>query len=142
MIALLILVTPAFAQSPADQVAVREVIRQYTSARDLKDPQAIGALFTADADQFTTAGQWRRGRDRVVPGTLEASQRNPGNRTIKVEAVRFISPDVAIADGPYIIEGTNRTTWTTIVVRREAGAWRIAAIRNMVPTGAVTTTAP
>ena len=132
-LALVLLATPALAQKPADDAAVREVIRQYTSARDLKDPKAIEALFTADADQHTTSGEWRRGRDRVVPGTLSASQRNPGSRRIEVQAVRFLTPDVAIADGPYIIEGTGRPTWTTIVVKREAGAWRIAAIRNMVP---------
>jgi uncharacterized protein (TIGR02246 family) len=136
-LALILFATPALAQSAADEAAVREVIQKYTSARDLKDPRAIEALFTADADQHTTSGEWRRGRDRVVPGTLEASSRNPGNRSIKVEAVRFLSPDVAIADGPYLIEGTNRPTWTTIVTMRDGGTWRIAAIRNMVPTGAL-----
>jgi hypothetical protein len=29
--------------------------------------------------------------------------------------------------------------WTTIVFRRQDGSWRIAAIRNMVPTGAAAT---
>ncbi len=60
-----------------------------------------------------------------------------GNRSITVAAVRFITPDVAIADGPYEIAGggTVRRMWTTLVLAREAGVWRIAAIRNMVPTG-------
>jgi uncharacterized protein (TIGR02246 family) len=134
--ALVLMMAPGlFAQAtPADEAGVRDVIRQYTNARDLKDPKAVEALFTPDADQHTTAGEWRRSRDRIVAGTLEASSQNPGRRSITVEAVRFLTPDVAIVDGPYIIEGTNRTTWTTIVVKREAGAWRIAAIRNMVPT--------
>ncbi len=74
---------------------------------------------------------------RSVPGTLESSTRNPGNRSIAIAAVRFITPDVAIADGPYEIAGggTVRRMWTTLVLEREAGVWRIAAIRNMVPTG-------
>ena len=136
-LALILLATPALAQSAADDAAVRELIQKYTSARDLKDPKAIDALFTADADQHTTSGEWRRGRDRVVPGTLAASSRNPGSRSIKVEAVRFLTPDVAIADGPYLIEGASAPTWTTVVAKREGGTWRIAAIRNMVPTGAL-----
>jgi uncharacterized protein (TIGR02246 family) len=109
------------------------VVRQYVNARELKDPKAIEALFTEDADQHTTGGEWRRGRAHIVPGTLESSTRNPGPRRITVNAVRFITPDVAIADGPYEI-GTRRM-WTTIVLKRDAAVWRIAAIRNMVPTG-------
>ena len=125
--------TPA----PTDEAAVRQVVRRYVNARELKDPAAIEALFTVDADQHTTSGEWRRGRAQIVPGTLESSRRNPGTRTITVQAVRFISPDVAIADGPYEIAsaGGTRRMWATLVLKREAGAWRIAAIRNMVPTG-------
>lgn len=85
----------------ADEPAVREVVRQYVNARELKDPKAIEALFTEDADQHTTGGEWRRGRAQIVTGTLESSTRNPGTRRITLNAVRFITPDVAIADGPY-----------------------------------------
>ena len=122
---------------PGDEAAVREVIRRYESARDAKDAKAIEALFTADADQHTTAAEWRRGRGQVVTGSLGSSKQNPGDRTITVTSVRFITPDVVIADGPYEITtaGAVRRMWTTIIVKREAGAWRIAAIRNMMPTG-------
>ena len=123
--------------SSKDEAAVREVVRRYVNARELKDPAAIEALFTADADQHTTSGEWRRGRAQIVPGTLESSKRNPGTRTITVQAVRFMTSDVAIVDGPYEIAGAGgtRRMWATLVLKREADGWRIAAIRNMVPTG-------
>ena len=122
--------------SSTDEAAVREVVRRYVNARELKDPAAIEALFTADADQHTTSGEWRRGRAQIVPGTLESSKRNPGTRTITVQAVRFITSDVAIVDGPYEIAGAGgtRRMWATLVLTRESDGWRIAAIRNMVPT--------
>jgi uncharacterized protein (TIGR02246 family) len=136
-LALPLLAAEAPQSTSADEAAVREVVRRYVNARELRDPQAIEALFTADADQHTTSGEWRRGRAQVVPGTLESSKRNPGNRSITIAAVRFITADVAIADGPYEISGggTVRRMWTTLVLTRQAGTWRIAAIRNMVPTG-------
>ena len=128
------------AASPGDDAAVNAVIARYVNARELRDPKAIEALFTADADQHTTGGEWRRGLAEVVKGTLASSQRNPGTRRIAVASVRFITPDVAIADGPYEIgDGANiRRMWTTIVLKREREIWRIAAIRNAVPTNAAT----
>jgi len=132
--------SPVQGQSAAgssDEAAVRAVVRSYVNARELKDPAAIGALFSRDADQLTSSGEWRRGREQVVPGTLESSRRNPGTRAIEVESVRFVTPDVAIVDGPYVITGADgtqaRQMRTTIVLKREADAWRIAAIRNMAP---------
>jgi uncharacterized protein (TIGR02246 family) len=124
-----------------DEAAIRDVVAWYVDTRALRDPKAIDALFTDDADQHTTSGEWRRGRREVVPGTLDSSARNPGTRRIVLAAVRFITSDVAIADGPYEITGGNdvRRMSTTIVLRRQDGSWRIAAIRNMVPTGAAAT---
>jgi uncharacterized protein (TIGR02246 family) len=123
------------AQTPAsDEAAVRSAVERYVSARDARDPGAVGALFTADADQYTTSGEWRRGRAQVVAGTAASSAQNPGDRSIDIASVRFITPDVAIADGNYNIAGNTARRWTTIVLKREAGAWRISAIRNMVPT--------
>ena len=59
------------------------------------------------------------------------------HRRIEISAVRFLADDVAVADGPYEIRGDRgvRRMWTTIVVVRQGGSWRIAAIRNAVVTG-------
>ena len=119
----------------SDEAAVREIITRYMAARDARDPVAVAALFTSDADQFTTGGEWRRGRDQIRSGTAESSQRNPGSRRISVESVRFVTQDVAIVDGPYEIVAAGATPprrmWTTLVLVRTADGWRIAAIRNM-----------
>jgi uncharacterized protein (TIGR02246 family) len=137
-----LLISPVLSgQSPdgrtRDEAAVRDVVRRYVEARERRQAAEIEALFTQDADQYTTGGEWRRGRAAVVQGTLQSSARNPGTRTIQVESVRFITSDVAIADGPYVIASGGadpRRMWTTIVATREGGVWKIAAIRNIAPT--------
>ena len=122
-----------------EQVAaqVRDLVRRYVDARERRDAGAIGALFTDDADQLTSSGEWRRGRDDVVRGALASSARTGGSRSIRVERVRLLGPDIALADGRYEISGlqggATRQMWTTFVVRLEQGAWRICAIRNMLP---------
>jgi uncharacterized protein (TIGR02246 family) len=118
------------AQTP-DETAVRDVVRQYVDARDHADAAAIGALFTADADQLVSSGVWRKGREDVVAGTLASSKSETGKRTITVETVRFVTADVALADGRYEIG--DRKMWTSLLMVKRAGVWRIAAIRNMLP---------
>jgi uncharacterized protein (TIGR02246 family) len=127
---------PTAARSP-DEAAIRDLVQQYVNAREHQDAAAVEALFTADADQLVSSGEWRNGRAAVVRGAIASSQRTGGKRSIEVTSIRFLTPDVAIADGRYTLTnmtgGGNRDMWTTLVVKRESGAWRIAAIRNMLP---------
>src|SRR3954451_12661474 len=128
---------PLMAQKPADEAAVRDVVKRYVDAREQRDPKAVEALFTNDSDQLVSSGEWRKGRAEVVKGTMASSAATGGKRTITVEAVRFLSPDVAIADGRYEISGTGggetRKMWTSIICTRKSDGWKIAAIRNMLP---------
>ena len=128
---------PAASGESADEAAVRAVIQQYVDAREKRDSKAVEALFTKDADQLVSSGEWRKGREGVVKGTLESSGRNSGRRTIAIESVRFVSKDVALADGRYEISGTSgadpRRMWTSFVLFRGPQGFQIAAIRNMLP---------
>ena len=126
----------------ADEAAVRDVVGRYVASREQLDPRAVEALFIEDADQFTMSGNWRRGRPTIVKGTAASSAQNPGRRKIAGKAVRFPAPGVALVDGRYEIGGganTGRRMWTTLLLTRGAGGRRIAAIRNMVPTGSAPT---
>jgi uncharacterized protein (TIGR02246 family) len=133
----------AVAARPADEASVREIVQKYMDARDRQDGHALESIFTGDADQLVSSGEWRKGRAEVVRGTLASSRNTGGQRTITVEAVRFLSNDVAIADGRYeltgLAGGETRKMWTTMVLTRTSDSWRIAAIRNMLPAPPVPT---
>jgi uncharacterized protein (TIGR02246 family) len=120
---------------PKDEAAIRDVVKEYLASRERRDAAALGALFTNDADQLVSSGEWRKGREALVKGTLTSSER-PGKRTIVLETIRFPTADVAIADGRYEITGgqdPDRRMWSSFVMTRQGGTWRIAAIRNMLP---------
>ncbi len=125
--------TAALWAAEGDESAVIALVDRYSAARDTPnpDPAAIRALFTEDADQLVSSGEWRRGREALVPGMLRSSQTNTGDRTITVETVRFLSDDVALADARYVIG--ERNMWSAFLAVRTADGWRIAAIRNMKP---------
>jgi uncharacterized protein (TIGR02246 family) len=133
----------AVAARPADEAPVREIVQKYMDARDRQDGHALESIFTGDADQLVSSGEWRKGKAEVVRGTLASSRNTGGQRTITVEAVRFLSNDVAIADGRYeltgLAGGETRKMWTTMVLTRTSDSWRIAAIRNMLPAPPVPT---
>jgi uncharacterized protein (TIGR02246 family) len=137
----LALLAPQLAQTVGggggDEAAVRRVVSRYVEARELSDARAVEELFTADADQLVSSGEWRKGRDAVVSGAMASSRNTGGRRTIAVESVRFVTADVAIADGRYeltgLAGGAARSMWATLVLRRTEKGWRIAAIRNMLP---------
>jgi uncharacterized protein (TIGR02246 family) len=118
-----------------EEQAVREVVRNYVEARERRDAAGVRALFTEDADQLTSSGEWRRGREEVVRGSLASSAANTGARTIAIDAVRFPAAGIALADGAYTIGSgqTVRNMRTSFVLVRREGAWLISAIRNMLP---------
>jgi uncharacterized protein (TIGR02246 family) len=131
------------ARTPSDEPAIRAIVQKYMDARDRQDAASLESLFTGDADQLVSSGEWRKGRDAVVKGTLASSRNTGGQRTITVESVRFLSNEVALADGRYelagLAGGQTRKMWTTLLVTRTSGTWRIAAIRNMLPAAPVPT---
>ena len=141
-LALGIFSTQSLSQTPVDiateETAIRDLITQYMGTRAQNNEQGLLALLTEDIDQLTTSGLLRSGRIGVSSVSLASSQSNSGKRSITVESIRFIKPDVAIVNGRYDIvdrsTGPDSHYLTSIVVVMEDQRWLISAIRNMQPT--------
>lgn len=143
-VTLLILLTPMLllAQEGVSQEnqkkEIQLLVNKYTLARETKDGSLLESILTKDIDQLVSSGTWRKGKEESMKGMLRSSQRNPGKRTITVENIRFLTSDSGIADARYEIQnadGSSRKMWSTFIVVYEDEAWKIAAIRNMLPAG-------
>jgi uncharacterized protein (TIGR02246 family) len=125
----------------ADEASIRDLVKQYVDAREKIDPKAVEKLFTPDADQLVSSGEWRKGRPEVVKGSIASSRGSGGHRTITVESIRFLSSDVAVVDGRYELSGlsgnSTRSMWTTLLMKKTSQGWKISAIRNMLPAAPV-----
>lgn len=133
MLILLFLAFPAIAAQD-HEAEIRGLVARYLAAREEADATRVAELFTADADQLVSSGEWRRGREALVRGAMASSRTNEGRRTVSVESVRLLTADVALADGRYEIAGAvTRRMWSTFVIKKTPEGWRIAAIRNMLP---------
>jgi len=132
-LATLLLIPAAASAQSADEAAIRDVVKQYSDARNRGDEKALAALFVDSADQLVSSGEWRRGRDAVVKGSIASTA--GGQRTFTVETVRLLAPGVAIVDSRYDIGSGDamRRMWAAWILVKGQDGWRIAAIRNMLP---------
>ena len=138
----LLLSSTAFCQKPLNSKVqsqeIIDLINSYSKARETKDTVLLKEILVEDIDQLVSSGEWRKGTEVAVQGMMESSSANPGDRTLKVESIRFLNPDAAIVDARYEIKdasGTIRKMWSTFVVVTETEQWKISAIRNMLPAG-------
>ena len=138
-IALAVLFLTGFNALPqaTDQSAIRALVQRYMEARNQKDEKLLRGLFTRDADQLVSTGEWRHGEDALVAGALASSRKENGKSSLQIESVRRIGQNAAIADARYETSTTGnvpaRRMWSSFVLQKTSFGWRIAAIRNMLP---------
>jgi len=118
---------------------IRKVLQSYVAGRQARDLEAVKAVLHPNVDQLTSRGEWRRGIEAATAGMKRSSKKNPGNRSLQIESVRFLRPGVALADARYTIKGTkgpDRVLWSSFtLVKNSEGKWQITSIRNQKPTG-------
>ncbi|HCT79285.1 MAG TPA: DUF4440 domain-containing protein [Micromonosporaceae bacterium] len=121
------------------ETEIRDLFQRYCETWTAGDAEAFGQCFTDDADYVSYDGSWATGRealqdnhDRLFRGVIAGSA-----MVGDIESMRFVTPDVAVLVGngsvlmPWRKELPKRRRSRQIMVMvREAGQWRIAAIQN------------
>ena len=123
------------AQAP-DKAAVQQISEAFTAAINKGDGKAAAALFTTDGDYVSSTGRMAQGPSEIEKLVLDQAAGAFKGTTFKTETltVRSIHADVAIGNGTFEATGaTTRKGMTTIVLVRQGGAWKIAALRAMSP---------
>lgn len=120
----------------ADQAAIRMLIASNAAASTARNAEGVAATFTADGDGWIAGlgSEPTGGREALIAGekaftSMPGFQRWDG----KIDKIRFISPDAAIAEvtGTTTMDSGRYQEKTTIVLARTAAGWRIAAWRVM-----------
>jgi uncharacterized protein (TIGR02246 family) len=123
-----------------DEQAIVALVAAREEAWNAGDTVAYSQLLTEDVDIVSATGRAARGRAAVLK--LYAEQHAnvfDGVRTrTTVTHVRMIGRDAALADVSYALAGGKVDIVSTIrrgsmafVLRKDAGRWRIAAIRSI-----------
>lgn len=116
--------------------AISFLIDQYSQAREKSDTVLLKTILTTNVDQLVSTGEWRNGIGMAVQGMLKSSTNSPGTRRLQIDKIRMLQSTTAIVDCKYEIQNTDSTMrrmWSTFIVVQEKKAWKISAIRNMLP---------
>lgn len=125
-------------QFKLDEQAIIALVAAREAAWNTGDTAGYAQLLTEDADIVSATGRAARGREALLK--LYAEQHAnvfAGVRTkTNVTQVRMLGKDVALADVSYELEGGARVDAIrrgsmAFAVRKDAGRWRIAAIRSI-----------
>ena len=107
-LAVLFLAIPlaAFAQSAADEAALREAIAAHERASAANDLRGLTDVYSLDAEMISATGTITKGRDaiegvyrRQIEGEAAKSGRHHTHPVDGIR-IRFVTPDVALIDLP------------------------------------------
>jgi uncharacterized protein (TIGR02246 family) len=128
--------------SPQDARAIEATIEQFLSAWNQHDPVKMAACWAPDGDLINPMGKLARGRDQVERLFREEHQGAMKNSRhhIKIGALRFANPDLALLDGECDLQGVrdpagNETSMHPhlfLVLTRKAGEWKVLVGRPCI----------
>jgi uncharacterized protein (TIGR02246 family) len=95
--------------SPSD-VEIHNLLKAMTTAYNQADAKGLAAVFTDDAILFDQDGKEVRGRDAIGRHYSEAFEIGPTCKVVEeVEAVHFLSPEVASVIGHFHLDDEKGT---------------------------------
>ena len=124
--------------------AIRKLYVDFTAAWNTHDAKKLASFDTIDGDTVEPDGVTAKGRDEVEKHFADEHGAAFKDTEIKltVDSVWFISADVALVDGTYVVLGAvdpngqplpARKGMLSSVLLREHGTWHVAASRSMIP---------
>lgn len=124
--------------------AIRKLYDGFTAAWNRHDPKAMARFWSLDGDTTEPDGMVAKGRDEVEKHFAIEQSTAMKNSQLKltVNSVWFVSADVALVDGTYIVLNAldpngqplpPRKGLVSAVLIKEAGTWQVAASRSMIP---------
>ena len=121
-----------------DEKALQEQNDGFVAAFNRGDIKAVIEAYAPDCDFLSAAGQRLKGREALEKYITKGFAESKGLKLKHSDStVRFLKPDVAIADGTWEITGRPEGTparghYTAILMKRD-GQWLIVYDRPIVP---------
>lgn len=141
LVALLAVQGTLYAQTKADEAAVRNVPQAFAAAWAKHDGHQLAKIMSEDVDFVNVHAEWLHGRanfelchSRLLSGQFRESTITP----LEI-AVRFLRPDPAVLHWNWRIEGDRNADMTprkprlglfTMIVEKQGVDWLVTAAQN------------
>jgi uncharacterized protein (TIGR02246 family) len=122
--------------TPPGEGEIRDLLKAVTDAYNRADAQGLSDRFTDDASLYDQDGEEVRGREAIGRRYAEAFGEGPTCKISgAVEAVHFLSPDVASVVGRFQLEDEKGAALSlghyTLIAVRKGDRWRLAELRDI-----------
>jgi uncharacterized protein (TIGR02246 family) len=133
----------AFSQQSIE-AAIRERVRQYETAYNAGDADAVAAIYAVDGTHTYVLGFTHRGRLEIANGLKElfAGPFKGTRITINPLHIRALASDVAVEEASFSVTGLKEPSGTALppvtgvclgVYQKQGHLWFSAAVQCMVP---------
>lgn len=137
---LAVLCLPAVAQDMPDvekeAAAIRQGVESYVSAYNQADAAGVASRWSPSAVYVDSqTGQRIQGRQAIEAMFSQLFQETPGQLSVKVEAIRLITPEVAIEDGIAFVaypQAAPTVSKYTAVYLKQNSDWLLDSVREQV----------
>jgi uncharacterized protein (TIGR02246 family) len=118
-----------------DEAGVRAAVEAYAGAMKSGDLSTIMAYWAGDADFTDDTGTCSKGREAISKLFAEnLADLKAGKTFIKIDTLRFLSPDVVVMDGAIEFtpaDGPLESNRFSSVWTKKSGKWVIASARDL-----------
>jgi uncharacterized protein (TIGR02246 family) len=137
---LLVAAGPVSAVEPPDETPFRESAQAFVDAYVARDVNAIGNLFTEDAEFFDEFGGRTEGRDAIVQMYADTFATSPevSIDEIQLERLRQITDKVVMEEGVVVVtpatdQAPYQSRYVALHTLEEDGKWRINSLKDFPP---------
>jgi len=135
----------AHAKANRDAADIRALTEKAAASWNAGDAASIAGLWAEDGDLIDVSGNRTTGRIKIqerFAGALNGAYKG-SHLLLQIDTIRFVQPNVAIADGHFVLEGGHGADGKLLpkesglysdVITKRSGKWEVASHREMVPT--------
>ncbi|MCE9526795.1 MAG: SgcJ/EcaC family oxidoreductase, partial [Planctomycetales bacterium] len=119
----------------ADEQSIRQTHEMLVKAYSADDAKAVAALFTEEGEYVNSGGEVFQGREEIQNTLAAFTAEHAGCQVeSEIDAIRFVSPSVAIVDGNTTVThaedaGPTHCKYHAVYAKAD-GKWQIACIRD------------